>query len=417
MRPKQAAPAVSREPLKVQLEELRFQLKADGETFPRGKAAFKEWLKHKAESELWFFSRWILGNDHLSMGDFHRREICPFLTDFTTHRWKLLMLPMGHLKSTLVSRSMPLHVLVQPRERNLYFPGMEGREARILLANENEQKCKENMDVLKRHSQENVWLRWLWPQVFWDDPQKQSPRWTDFQLEFKRTGVWAEPSITILGVKTGFIGKYYDMILPDDICGPAARSSPKVMETAKKWWRASKTRFYMKTGPRMGIHIGIGTHWGADDVFVEWQKDPQVQFMRRSVEEAREEGGPLLPIWPEKYSPEVIENIRKSTDPIDWALWWMNKPVSAGYTALNWNDLREYTVTDGGRTLVFADSIQDERIQKRLEVKARNLGFHLSMSWDPKNAKVRTRAPHGMDSETWEYFRMKYPDRVEKADG
>src|ERR1039458_7761408 len=144
-----------RDPSPDEIAELRAEIEASGETIG---ADFKQWLRKHAERELWFFSRWILGNTFLSLGDFHRKEVAPWLTDFSRSRSKLLMLPMGHLKSTLVSRSMPLHVLIQSAEHNIYFPGMSGREARIALANENETKSKENMAVLTHHALYNDWL-------------------------------------------------------------------------------------------------------------------------------------------------------------------------------------------------------------------------------------------------------------------
>lgn len=403
--------AAGRLPTQGQIDALTAELEASGETV---KGDFQTWLRQRAERELWFFSRWILGNDHLSLGTFHRREVCTFLSDFRSSRFKLLMLPMGHLKTTVASRSLPLHVLIQPIARNIYYPGMSGREARILLANENELKCKENLDVLKRHLEDNVWLRWLWPDVVWDNPKKESPRWSDFQLEVKRAGIYAEASIAAVGIKTGFIGRYYDMILPDDICGLEASQNPQLMERVKKWRRTAKTRFYTKEGVRSGIFCGVGTHWGSDDVYGEWKKDPAVEVMIRSIEEPDAYGN-LQPLWPEKFPAPLIKQIREGMDPIEWALWYLNKPVPAGYTALNWDDLREFRMSPDGRMLQFAESVLDERIAKRYEVKAKNLGFRLGNTpYNPMEAKIRTKPAAGMDKEYFDYMREKYKERVQQ---
>lgn len=403
--------ATRRDPSPDEIEELRRDLIASGEQ--PSVMDFKGWLKRHAERELWFFSRWILGNDFLSLGDFHRKEICPWLTDFTRSRSKLMMLPFGHLKTTVVSRSMPLHILIQPKDHNIYFPSMSGREARIALANENEAKCKENADTIKRQAESNVWLYWLWPEVFWDDCKKESPRWSDSQLEFRRTGIYAEASITILGVKTGYIGKYYDAIFPDDICGPKDAQSPKDMDKIKKWRRASKTRFYIKQGPCAGIYCGIGTHHGSEDVYVEWKKDPGLDLMIRSIEEP-DAYGVLKPIWPEKYPAELVEKMRLGTDQIEWALWYMNKPVPAGYSALSWSDFREYELRyeNGVPLLAFADNELDQRIAKRYEVKSRNLGFRLpgSSPYDTMNARPRTKPVAGQDADMFNALREKYPE-------
>lgn len=390
------------------------ELVAAGECPPRTKTGetFKGWLKGKAEKELWFFSRWILGNDLLSKGTFHRREVCPFLSSFTRSRSKLLMLPMGHLKTTLASRSLPLHVMIQSGERNLYFSGVVGRNMRVLLANENEQKSKENLSWIAQHMLTNDWLRWLWPDVFWQnkkDATAGGARWTDMMIDVKRSAVWAEPSITTVGLKTGFIGRYYDVIVGDDLAALEASQNPPLMERAKKWRRAARTRLWDKS---RGILIGVGTHWpSVEDLYTEWKNDPDVEVMVYSVikiEHDRE-----TPLWPEQFPLDLIKTIRQGTDPQDWACWYMNRPASRGYSALDWEQLREFRIEYddlGNQQAVFSENTWDERIAEKHNRTMRNLGFTLGSPWDLNQAKARTRAPNGMDASFYEFMREKYRD-------
>ena len=412
------AKKVATSPLEVQIAALRDEIIESGEPGIPDLLHFKDWVRRHAEQELWFFSRWILGHDHLSLGTFHRREVGPFLTDFSKGRFKLLMLPMGHLKTTIVTRTLPIHALIQPIANNIYFSGVSGQNLRILLANENEQKSKENLQYVSNHLMNNPLLKWLWPTVVWEDhkdAKAAGARWTDFQVDVKRTQIYAEPSIQAVGIKTGFIGKYFDIILPDDICGPEAAQNPPLMERAKYWRKAVRTRFSDK---KRGIMIGVGTHWGSEDVYVEWKKDPAVDVMIRAVLEPTgiNKDGPDAPLWPEKFPMDIIEGIRVGMDPITFALWYLNKPVPSGYTALRWEDLREFTVTDGGRTLVFADSLADERIAKRFETKARNLGFKLMTRYDPAMARRREKKPKDMDAEFFEYIQYKHAERIPLTD-
>lgn len=397
------------------IEALCNEMTAAGEHPSTGSEAnVKEWLQKHAEKELWFFARWILGNDHLGLGTYHRTVMCPFLTDFSRSYLKLLMVPMGHLKTTVASRSMPLHVQVQPAAANLYHAGMPGYNMRVLLANENEQKSKENLYVIQQHCEQNVWLPWLWPNVFWDE-KSQSPRWTDSQIELKRTQYWAEANISAVGIKTGFIGKYFDMIIGDDIAALEASQNPPLMDRCRKWRSSAKTRFYDK---RRRMFIGVGTHWGSNDVYVDWKKDPDVDILIESVVRFDEDTKQEVPLWPEKFPLDIIDNLRKGMDPIEWALWYMNKPVPSGYTALNWNDLREYHMSGDGREIYFEDSKMDERITQRSDRIAKNLGFVLgSAKYDPANGKPRTRPPRGMDNDFYEHMRTKYPEKVKDADG
>lgn len=398
-----------RQPSPEQLRDLTAELTTGGEQVPSGPEEFQKWLRKRSERDLWFFSRYILGNEYLGAGTFHRNEVCPFLTDFGKNRFKLLMLPMGHLKTTVASRSLPLHILIQPARSNLYFPGKLGRDCCILLANENEEKSKENLSVLKQHLQENELIYWLWPEVVWDKV-KDAPLWTDSALTVPRIAVRAEASIRAVGIKTGFIGRYLDAIIGDDIAALEASQNPPLMERANKWRRAARTRFQSP----LGIFIGVGTHWSSNDVYTQWKEDPRVELMIRSILETGPDGEEFA-IWPEnpKYGgapwKEAIERLRTSTDPIEWALWFMNKPVPSGFTALNWNDLREYRVADDGATIYFEESEHDEALKLKAQHISARLGFRIG-GFDPTVSRLRTGPPQSMSRDHYDYYHLKYPD-------
>jgi hypothetical protein len=419
-RPRKGKAVERHPPRDITLQELRDGLAEAGEEFPIDDEEFRLWLKKRAEKELWFFSRWILGNDLLGKGRFHRDEVCPFLTNYSTSRSKLLMLPMTHLKTTVASRSIPLHLIVQPAASNIYFPGMKGVNSRTLLASENELKSKENLSYVRAHLESNELLWWCWPEVVWENP-KDAKRWSDAQLEVPRNAIWAEATVGAVGIKSGFIGKYFDLIIADDIAAQEASLSPPTMERARKWRRAARTRFYDKS-KGTGIFIGIGTHWPSDnDIYVEWKSEPTVEVMIRSIIEMDEVTKRERPLWPEQNSMENIEKLRLSTDPQEWTCWYMNKPSNRGYTALNWDDLRSYEVVqiEGVHdVLLFQDSRMDERIAIRQQTIARNLGFVVGgMAYSRENGRVRSKPPQGMSQDFYDYMHDKYPEMVPKQEG
>ena len=365
--------------------------------------AFKEWLKRKCEGELWFLARWLLENDYLALGDYHRKVVCPFGTDFSTSRSKLFLLAMGHLKTTLFSRSMPIHVLIQPAEHNRYFPGKAGCETRILLANEAEEKSKENLAVIKTHLESNDWLYWLWPEIIWSNPKAEAPRWSDRFIQVRRRGAWAEPSVTAIGIKTGFVGRYYDLMIPDDIAALEASQSRAVLERAKKFRRALKTR---RVDKEKSIIIGVGTEWPACDLYAEWEKDPTVQVMINGIVDDND-----VPYWPEKYPPAMIETMRKECDAVEWAAWYMNKRVGRGVTALDWHLLRGYEVSEDGLELTFVEADEDRLIVMRRDRISTNLGFNLSLGkYHPDQAAGRRKPPPGMEKDAFDHYHEKYID-------
>ena len=410
---------VQRRPNPEFIENWAKEMRATGEDVP--KDGFEDWVRKRAERDLWFFSRWILDNDWLSLGDFHRKEVCPYLTDFQGGRFKLLMLPMGCLKTTVASRSMPLHLLIQPAGQNIYFPHTLGRNARILLIGESEEMAMKNLLVSRDHLEQNRKLRWLWPEVCWPTP-KDARRWKDTMIQVPRTGVYAEPSIAAIGVKTSFVGSYYDMIIGDDMATLEAAQNPPLMERAKKMRRTAKTRLSDK---KRGIFIGVCTAWGMDDISVEWQKDTDFQVVVRSMLERDKVSGKEIPLWPEKYPLDWIEKTRKSMNPIEWTLWYMNQPVPIGYTALRWSDVREYTTMVEGdpdhpvEVLDFDDMPDlDGPITMRRDRILKNISFRLGKPlYNENTMHARTKPAQGMDKDYFEHMRGKYPEKIPQEEG
>ncbi len=415
---------ISRQPSPEQVEEIVGALRAEGETVPDDTRQLKEWLRRKAEADLYWFNRWIITSnpDHRNkLGQLHR-DMCGWLTDFSTSRRKLLMLPMGHLKTSHASQALPLHIIIQRAERNMYFPGKDGREMRGLLGNENTEKCVENLSVVRKHLEENLLIAWLWPEVCWENPLRDSPRWTSNWIEVPRKIIVSEPTVTAIGADSGIFGRHYDWQVLDDIAGLKAGESFQVMHKAKLFKKGCDTRFHSRAAGSYCIQIGVGTHQGADDVYVDWQKQPGLDLMIRAIEE---DGKPL---WPEEFTMASIEALRRDTDPIHWALWYMNKPVSTQYTALDWNALREFRFDSEPRyqhhlfnQLHFEEHEADVQLEVRRAAMTASplmkLAHGVPLTPVPGNRQLMLRRYFGkgtMSSAQQEYLRDKYPEREVK---
>jgi hypothetical protein len=345
------------------------QMRAEGLAPPEVVWEFREWLRDRAEESLFFFTKWLFYAEperRVQLGKVHV-DLCRFVTDYSLKRRKLLMLPMGHLKTSFCSQSMPLHILVQRPETNIYMPGRWGRDLRILLGNESEEKCKENLSVVRQHLESNVWIAWLWPHACWENPKTDSPCWQELKITVPREVKLPEASVTAIGAQSAIIGRHYEVELLDDIAGAKAGNSWEVMGKVKRFKRITRSRLHSQT---WSIEIGLGTHQAADDVYVDWQNDISVETMIHSIVEEQPDGR-MLPLWAENpdYSLANIEKMRRETDPILWALWYMNKPVASGFTAMDWLVLREFRWdTQPGwmsQTLEFDDSDVDETLRIR----------------------------------------------------
>ena len=149
----------------------------------------QEAMRKRAQKSLYWFAKWVLGFRDLA--PLHE-EMSLWLTDFRKSRRKLMLIPVGHLKTTLVSKSMPLHILIQAPSSDIYFPrtysGRRGQNARLVLGAENKDKAAENLSVMAENLMTNGFLAWLWPHCVWDGPN--DPRvWSAHELEIPRTEI------------------------------------------------------------------------------------------------------------------------------------------------------------------------------------------------------------------------------------
>ena len=88
-----------------------------------------------AEKDLYFFSKFIGGSHFLTPrchGWMCRKIQHRGNPDLPETR-KLILMPRKHAKSHIASQLLPPHVLIQPAETNVYFPGKVGADTRILL--------------------------------------------------------------------------------------------------------------------------------------------------------------------------------------------------------------------------------------------------------------------------------------------
>jgi len=375
---------------------------------------FRQWLRDRAEANLFFFTKWIFcqNPDHRQLFGLLHHQFAAFLTDYARTRRKLLMCPVVHLKTTFGSHALPLHVLIQKPATNIYFKGQWGCDQRILLGNENEIKAKENLSVIASHLKENPWIRYLWPELC---PSDSKPyRWTDFAIQVPRYAILPEPSVTAIGAETGFMGRHYTVVILDDLAGIRAGQSAQTMDRAKRTQAAVRTRL---DDPWRSIEIEIGTHQSADDIYSVKKRDTTVEIMCRAIEEHSipgDENSPLVPIWPEKYSSEGVAQLRAATDPILWALWYMNKPVPTGFTGLNWDDLREFRfVTRGNAEFLVFEEVH--HLDRGILMRAQRKNLHPAMRLltqrpDTVTAfdMMRRQLSLGAGPDQVEHFRLKY---------
>ena len=206
-----------------------------GASTPEGRfiAAFRT----HAERSLFAFARGVMGRGYLTR-QLHK-PICEFLQTCPPRR-KLLLLAREHAKTSLIGHCLPLHILIQPADDNLYAPGLPGSEQRILLAGESLDRAQDSLRVVQSAAETNPTLRALWPGLIWEAPRREAKAWNDSELIFRRRQEYPDPSLRAIGVGGAITGAHPSVLIKDDLATLDAANSPAIMEAVIRWHTASR---------------------------------------------------------------------------------------------------------------------------------------------------------------------------------
>lgn len=322
-------------------------------------------FKKRAEESLFVYLKGVLNRRFLT-SHFHR-ETCDFLQECPPFR-KLVLMPREHAKTAIVSGGLPTHILIQPKESNIYFPGMEGSECRILLSGETERMAKKNLRVVKSIFEENKVFRAFWPERCWIDSRARE--WSGESIIIPRKQEWPDPTIKAVGVGGAITGARPNVMIKDDLVSFKAMNSELVMQEAIDWHIASRALLdtYEVESGLQSLEFIIGTRWSVFDLYSYIiDKDPSVEVNEEKFHKIIDDGKIL---WPEKYTKEDIEQLRLEHGSMFYLLY-LNSSADPSLTDFSMEDLREFKIIDG--MICFEEDGRDIFLREKSE-KLRGIG-------------------------------------------
>lgn len=337
--------------------------------------AFIKQFKDTAERDLYVFLVGVL-NYHFLDAPMHR-EVCQWLTSFPAYR-KMLLMPRGHGKTTIVGRGIPLHAMVQPVEANIYFPGDPGNNLLCVMAGETEQRSIENLRVIVDALENNPKLRALWPHICWDNPRRQAKAWSATEIIIPREQAFSEPTVKAIGVGGAITGMHPRMLIKDDLTTITAANEPSTMQKAIEWHQASRALF---SRPDTDIEYLTATYWAAYDLpnFIEANDHTVAVNTRwRAMIEDEEV------IYPSHFGHEgAVEQIKRE-HPVLWPFLYFNTVQGSNLTDFDLAMMRRYTLTDGA--IVFDENEQDVELHELTQkpaaptpVETRGMPLHVAI--------------------------------------
>ena len=237
---------------------------------------------------------------------------------------------------------------------------LQNNEIRQLLAMENSDLGMKKLNFMQKQIRFNKRLRQIYPELLRiDDAWCRNHRWNKSEMELPCEGIYAEPSVSIIGVGGAAQSGHYDIIRIDDLVGKKAMESPVVMEGVLQWMDNTEELLLEPdiTTPNASSIEVVGTFWSKGDYFSYIQKE-YPEFAWRSVpclkdfelEEENndhitwvqnDEAGQGESNWPEQFPTQHY--IKMKANPQKSQIFWsqhMNNPGRGGEGGFNKFDVR-----------------------------------------------------------------------------
>jgi predicted phage terminase large subunit-like protein len=297
-------------------------------------------LKKKWLSSLYSFNTQCLmvedGKNKVALSAFHK-ELCDFV-DANKNKQKLLLVPRGHLKSTLVTIGKTVQWIV------------ENPAVRILIANATYQMAIAFLSVIKRHITQNKQLLEIFGEV-----AKNPEKWAENMITLEQANVHGgekEATVFCYGMSGNLVSQHYDKIILDDVVNDDNVNTRDRIEKTLQFYR-----FCQPLLEKDGEMIIIGTRYHEDDLYghilnrENGLRDDFVVFERRAIDgelwdqkEQKFVRGNVL--WKEKYDLSNLSDIRRKMGPWVFSSQYLNDPVPPSDATFKREWFSHYEVAD-----------------------------------------------------------------------
>lgn len=300
----------------------------------------REKIRRSALDDYFYFARNVLGYPDVEVQP--HKEVCDFISkDPGLHNWfkmtpterannymyikKLLMLPRGHLKSSVVTIGFTLWALAHDPTLRILLDNEVAKNSRLFLA-----------DIKQHIERERV-------RELLTTPEGEYPYeplydiaggWTDSTIRLE-ANCTKEPTIMTAGIDTAVTGMHFDIIIMDDLVSPENTTTPEQMKKTEEHYKMA----YSLLEPG-GILIVIGTRYHMDDLYSRLLKDDTFQKLVRPAITA---DGEVL--FPKKFSKARLEALKKSQENTFYSQYMLT-PIGGDTTIFRREDIKEFDDLD-----------------------------------------------------------------------
>lgn len=229
-----------------------------------------------------------------------------------------------HYKSTLITYALTIQNILNDPE--LTF-GIFSHTRPI---------AKSFLRQIKREFEANEVLKKLFPDVLWENPAKEAPKWSeDDGIIVKRKGNPKEATIEAWGLVDGQpVSKHFDVLLYDDIVTAQSVTNPEMV---------GKTTEFLRLSYALGAEVCqkrmAGTRYNFADSYETVLKDGTFKpRIYTATHDGTMDGNPVL------VTKERLENLKIDMGDYIFACQMLQNPVAGEQHMFNVEDLQTYEV-------------------------------------------------------------------------
>jgi len=305
-----------------------------------------EW-RERAKNDLYFLCKFVLGFDDLEPEP-HAR-ICQAITG--PAQYKLFVGSRGILKTTICTIGHSIQL------------ALNNLEARILITQASEDAARSTVGMIKSLWDNCKVLRELFPERLPDKKDKQSGRWSTKWLQLKSPVEFPDPTYRAAGAGTSLTGSHWTNIKRDDIVSAKKDSVTGELiapppEDIEKAIGMHKLILGLMVDPQKTTVDDICNRWAVYD-FPRYLLDNepyQDEENKNYVYEKLSCGyGEGKPIWPQRFSMESLEEIKRKQGSYYFSTQYECSPMDSARSTFKRKNLRFYTDDGEGNTAKLPD--------------------------------------------------------------
>jgi predicted phage terminase large subunit-like protein len=223
-----------------------------------------------------------------------------------------------HRKSTIITFALTIQdILSSHGDDPLDHWG--GREATFGFFSHTRPSAKGFLRQIKREFEQNGFLKSIFPDVLWENPESEAPQWSEDEgIVVKRKSNPKEATVEAWGLVDGQpIGKHFLVMVYDDVVTKASVNTPEMVKKTTESWELS-----LNLSTSGGIERYIGTRYSDADTYKTiMERKGAVPRIHPATHNGRADGDPVL------LTPAELEKKRTRMGTFTFSAQMLQNPV------------------------------------------------------------------------------------------